>query len=522
MKELKQSEIMNGNNLPPNWSWVKLGDVGEVIAGGTPSTKVKEYFDGDISWITPADLTGYKNKYISKGRRNITNDGLKNSSARLVPGGSILFSSRAPIGYVVIASNPLSTNQGFKNLVPNEKVYNEFIYYYLKSAKHLAERNASGTTFKEISAKNFANLPFPLPPIDEQQKIVSKIEELFSELDSGVASLKKAKEQIKTYRQAVLASAFSGRLNRLNHDSPDSKINRIQTQDESGKSHNPVNPSSDNFPVELEERLNAIQEVRVAAEMKEKYSLNLDSPDSRINRIKTQDESGKSDNPVNHGSDNFPNELPEGLPDETLAKAGWRWVKLEDISEKITDGEHIRPNVKDKGIPFLSAKDIRDNGVLFNDTLFISESDAKKFWNRCNPEIGDILIVSRGATVGRLCILKSDRKFCLLGSVILIKVKESINSSFVAYMIKSPQLNKQIISVSGATAQQAIYLRDIKNIRVPLPPFNRQNEVVEEIEKRFSEADNLEKAIDESLAKAETLRQAILKQAFEGRLVNEE
>ncbi len=91
------------HSLPPNWAWVKLGDIGEVVAGGTPSTKVPEYFDGKIAWITPADLTGYKQKYISQGRRNISDNGLRNSSARLIPSGSILFSSRAPIGYVAIA-----------------------------------------------------------------------------------------------------------------------------------------------------------------------------------------------------------------------------------------------------------------------------------------------------------------------------------------------------------------------------------------------------------------------------------
>ncbi len=109
------------NNLPPNWDWVKLEDIGEIIGGGTPSTRVKEYFDGNIAWITPADLTGYKNKFITFGKRNITEEGLKNSSARIIPKGSILFSSRAPIGYVVIAASDLTTNQGFKSLVPTKK-----------------------------------------------------------------------------------------------------------------------------------------------------------------------------------------------------------------------------------------------------------------------------------------------------------------------------------------------------------------------------------------------------------------
>ena len=257
-------------------------------------------------------------------------------------------------------------------------------------------------------------------------------------MDSGVASLKKAKEQIRLYRQSVLAAAFSGRLLKASRD--------------------------------------------------DIFSIQDSTPKDVISNA---------------------HQLPDG----------WKWVKLGEVSLKITDGEHLRPKVQVDGIPFLSAKDVRENEVTFENVLYVSENDAEKFRKKCNPEKGDILIVSRGATVGRLCIIKTDKIFCLLGSVILIKIDKKINSSFIAYMIKSPQLNKQIINVSGSTAQQAIYLRDIKSVEIPLPPLNQQTQIVEEIEKRFSEADNLEKAIDDSLKKSEALRQSILKQAFEGRLV---
>jgi type I restriction enzyme S subunit len=123
-----------------------------------------------------------------------------------MPEGSILFSSRAPIGYVAIAANKIATNQGFKNLVPNtDLVYNEFVYYYLKFAKRIAEEFASGTTFKEISSTGFSRIPIPVPPLDEQQHIVSKIEELFSELDKGIESLQKTKVQLKAYKDSIIS-----------------------------------------------------------------------------------------------------------------------------------------------------------------------------------------------------------------------------------------------------------------------------------------------------------------------------
>lgn len=186
--------------------WIKgvLSDFGQVVSGGTPKTKIIEYWGKDISWISPADLSGYSEKFIYKGRKSITPLGLKNSSAKLMPKGSVLFSSRAPIGYIAIAGNELCTNQGFKSLVTSEAVNSDFLYYYFKSIKQLAEKRASGTTFKELSGKAFSNLPLCLPPLSEQRAIVSKIEQLFSELDNGITNLKLAQAQLKVYRQAVL------------------------------------------------------------------------------------------------------------------------------------------------------------------------------------------------------------------------------------------------------------------------------------------------------------------------------
>jgi len=204
--------MTESNKIPKHWQVKKLSDIGEIVSGGTPSTKVSDYWDGNISWISPADLSGYSNTTITKGRKSITKEGLKNSSARLIPKGSVLFSSRAPIGYVVIAGNEVCTNQGFKSIVPNKLITTDYLFFYLKASKQKAEKVASGTTFKEISLKAFSILEIPLPPLPEQQAIVSKIEELFSELDHGIAQLKTAKQQLKVYRQSLLKWAFEGKL----------------------------------------------------------------------------------------------------------------------------------------------------------------------------------------------------------------------------------------------------------------------------------------------------------------------
>ena len=130
----------------------------------------------------------------------------------MMPKDAVLFSSRAPIGYVVIAANPLSTNQGFKSVKPADEIESLFIYYYLKSAKRLAESRASGTTFRELSGSRFNKLPIPIAPQNEQKCIIDKIETLFSDLDKGEALLKTVQKQLATYRQSVLKAAITGNL----------------------------------------------------------------------------------------------------------------------------------------------------------------------------------------------------------------------------------------------------------------------------------------------------------------------
>ena len=188
-----------------------ISEIGEIVSGATPKTTVSANFGGDIPWITPADLSGYSKKYISHGARNLTMQGYNSCSTQLMPPGSVLLSSRAPIGYVAIAKNKICTNQGFKSIVPKEIIDSEFLYYQLKYLRNVLQDLGSGTTFKELSAKKLSSVQVIVPPIEVQHAIVSKIEELFSRLDASVAELQTAKEKLKVYRQAVLKEALSSK-----------------------------------------------------------------------------------------------------------------------------------------------------------------------------------------------------------------------------------------------------------------------------------------------------------------------
>ena len=158
------------------WKTCTINDLGRVIGGATPSTKKPEnYENGNIAWITPKDLAGFSGRYISNGERNITEQGLKSCSAQLIPKHSILFSSRAPIGYIAIAANEVCTNQGFKSIVPNDGIDYLFLYYLLKYNKKKIESLGSGTTFKEVSGSTMKSIQVTIPETIEEQRKISTI-----------------------------------------------------------------------------------------------------------------------------------------------------------------------------------------------------------------------------------------------------------------------------------------------------------------------------------------------------------
>lgn len=199
--------------VPENWVWVRLGGITQVIGGGTPSTSKKEYYDGGtISWLSPVDLSNYNDIYISRGNKMITLEGLNNSSAKLLPKDTVCLTSRAPIGYVAIAENELSTNQGFKSFLPSPTYLARFLYWYLKGNKELLESKASGTTFLELSASKAATIEFPLPLLSEQQRIVERIEELFAKLDEAKERLQEVADSFAVRKAAILHKAFTGEL----------------------------------------------------------------------------------------------------------------------------------------------------------------------------------------------------------------------------------------------------------------------------------------------------------------------
>jgi len=410
---------MPTNNLPPNWSWVKLGDMIEKISTTGIKLKQKEY------------LVEGKYPVVDQGQELV--GGYSNNDSLIVNTELpiIIFGDHTKVKKF-IDFKFIAGADGVIVIKPKKEFFPKLFFYFLHCIQFPDKGYARH--FQYVEKENI-----PLPPLPEQKKIVEKIEELFSQLDSGVASLKKAKEQIRLFRQSVLASAFSGRLHQ---DSQDLKISRIKT--ESGKFINPENP-----------------EIL-----------------------------------VNHGSDN----LPEG----------WEWVKLgEIISPSKARFEPLQnDNVKYIGLEHIEKR----AGIILSyadsNTVRSTKSVFKK---------GNLLYGKLRPYLNKIAIAEFDG-VCST-DILVFENQEKLSNKFLKYRLLCEDYVNYAQKNMKGVQHPRINFKSISEFEISLPQHTMQTQIVEEIEKRFSEADNLEKAIDDSLTKAETLRQSILKKAFEGRLI---
>lgn len=192
--------------IPEGWSIKKLGEIGTFVSGGTPDTEKPEYWNGNIVWLTPSEITKLKTRFVSDSERKITELGLKNSSAVLLPKNSLIICTRATIGDCCINTKEISTNQGFKNLIPNNNC-TDFLYYLISIHKSDLIRRACGSTFLEISKHDIEKLKYVFPPLAEQEKIA----EILSCWDEGIEKLSALIEKKKIQKKALMQQLLTGK-----------------------------------------------------------------------------------------------------------------------------------------------------------------------------------------------------------------------------------------------------------------------------------------------------------------------
>ncbi len=473
--------------VPSSWEWTVLKELGDVVSGATPSTKVRDYWDGDVIWFAPSDLTGYRQKFIARGAKTLTEEGLANSSARIMPAGSVMFSSRAPVGYVAINSVPAATNQGFKSVVPYTGIFNEYLYHYLKSSKQMAEQRATGTTFKELSGAAFGVLPAPLPPTNEQRRIVEKIEAMFDEIDKGVESLHTARITLGLYRQSLLKSAFEGRL----------------TAD---------------WRAQNAEKLEAPETLlaRIQRERDARYKAALDDWQDALAQWRADGEKGKK--PAKP-------KRPRGIPAKAtdIGIHGWTMMPLGLLIDEPAYGTSKKSDYDggNKGvlrIPNIAA------GVIDATDLKSSNFDEAELEQYQLIE-GDVLTIrSNGSLslVGKPALVRPvDTQFVYAGYLIRLRpIPGSLVPKNLVYLMMEPTVRGQIENKAKSTSGvNNINAKELQELQVPICSADEQSEIVRILDARLEAADALEAEIDAALTRADALRQSILKKAFSGQLV---
>ncbi|BBF05518.1 TPA: restriction endonuclease subunit S [Haemophilus influenzae] len=408
-----------------NWKVMKLSEVATIVGGGTPSSSKSEYFENrNIPWITPKDLSGYNKRYISKGERNITELGLKNSSAKLLPKNTVLLTSRAPIGYVAIASNEISTNQGFKSLVLNNGHIPEFFYYLLKNNVHILESRATGSTFKEISGQILKDTELSIPTPDIQQKIV----DILSPLDDKIELNTQINQTLEQIAQALFKSWF------VDFDPARAKVQAL----------------SDGMSLKQAE-LAAMQAIS-GKTPEELTALSQTQPE----RYSELAETAKA----------FPCEMVE--IDGVDVPKGWEMKALSDLGQIICGKTPSKSNKEFYGneVPFIKIPDMHNQAFITQTTDNLSLSGANSQSKKYIPPKS--ICVSCIATVGLVSMTsKPSHTNQQINSII---PNDEQTSEFLYLSLKQPSMTKYLKDLaSGGSATLNLNTSTFSKIEIMTP-----------------------------------------------------
>jgi type I restriction enzyme S subunit len=372
---------------------------------------------------------------------------------------------------------------GTKILEPSKYVLPEYLSIFTKVLTLKIKDNGYARHYQHIE-KEF----LPLAPLPIQRAIVSKIEALFSDLDNGIANFKKAQEQLKIYRQAVLKKAFEGKL----------------TKEWREKQTNLLT---------AEELLKQIKEER-----QNHYNQQIEDWKKAVKDWEENGKVGKRPSRISKPKE-LPNVKESDVETYENLPTTWQWLKFGNVTYKIGDIDHKMPKTVSNGYPYLSTGDLNKDGTIdFSGAKTISKEDFERLALKIKPEKGDI-IFPRYGTIGRNILIDFDKEFLVSYACAIIKnIKGLMSSKFALYYSLSPVIKKEIKRYTVETTQANIGIASIENFVFPL--CSTEEQIVQEIESRLSVCDKMEQSINESIEKAEALRQSILKKAFEGKLLS--
>lgn len=450
--------------MPLTWAEVAIGSIARVVGGGTPPSKDPANFappGHGISWITPADLSGYQAKTISRGARDLSEAGLAACGATLLPKGAVLFSSRAPIGYVAIAANETSTNQGFKSFVLPTEFDPRFAYYQLKHMKPEAEAIATGTTFKELSGAAASTLPFKVAPSSEQTRIADQLDSLLARIQACNERFDAIPGLFRRFRQAVLDAATTGAL----------------TEDWRKTAMCEVSPEK-----VVAERL-AVPGAQKSAAARDFFA--------RHRPIKPA--TGQ-------------------LPDS--------WLSTHvGVVGSVSNGS--TPSRKEAAywggvIPWVSSGEVA-NGVISSTRERITSAGYESASVRLLPP-GTVLVamIGEGKTRGQSSLLAIDA--CINQNIAgVVPVSSIIDSKYLWYWFQRQYEDTR--TKGNGSGPKALNCERVRELEVNLPPLGEQQEIVRQVEALFVQIDRVIALHSVAWGQSQRLSSLLLAKAFRGALV---
>lgn len=470
-------------SIPSNWSRVPIGQIADTAAGGTPKRGIGAYYDGEIPWVKSGEL---RDGIVYAAEESITELGLQSSNAKLFPKGTVCIALYgATIGKAAILEIDAATNQAVCGIFLPPQIDRRYFFYFLLSIRHDLIALGQGGAQSNISNELVRQTSLALAPEAEQTRIADRIEELFTDLDAGVAALERVQKKLKRYRSAVLHAAVTGRLTEAWR-----------------KEHGPPAESGEQLLERLLVERRRQWEERTLADYEAKGKK---PPKNWQQRYKE---------PVDPDTADLP-ELPEG----------WCWASMDQAFQTVRNGTATVPR-QEEGIPILRISAVRPLRVELDDVRYLTpvEADDANAWLD-----EDDLLFTRYNGSAHLCgvcgrVTAIQRPTAHPDKLICCRVVSSeFSAGFIEIAANAGPTRSIIESKLRTTAGQVgVSGSDIKVSALPLPPPMEQAEIIEKVQEKLSQIDAMEIEVSRGLARASRLRQTVLKAAFAGELVEQD
>ena len=503
---------MELGGMPKDWLATTLGEVAAWSSGGTPSRSRPEYFRGNIPWIKTGELGA---KYIRGAEERISETAIAQSSAKVFPKGAVgIAMYGATIGKLSIWGIDAATNQACAVGVCSEALNNEFLYYFLASEKGNLIKAGKGGAQPNISQGIIKEWPLNLPPLPEQHRIVAKIEELFSELDQGVASLKTAREQLKVYRQSLLKNAFEGKLT---------------------AAWRAAHPDQLETAAALQQRITRERHARYEQQLAEWEKSKSPSIPLLQRGKATQDAAAplsippfEKGGPGGISKPKAPKPLPpltaEELTELPELPGGWGWVSLASVVSVLSGYAFKSADFEAQGVPVVKIANVGYSQFIIKDQEYLAPSFLDTHGS-FSVRAGDFLIaLTRPITNNqtKVCRYPANGKHALLNQRVAALKEVEVNEEYFFSFLNTSIFKEFIRSKFSETLQPNLSPKDLEIAPFPVCSLAEQLKIVQELESKLSEADQLDQTLATALQQADALRQSILKKAFCGQLVEQD